>query len=68
MLATVPEHRGHLAGFHAGSLEAQKRAGLAAQGKAERIGHLFATRPVSEQLQHFFADLKLLYTATRQAF
>ena len=52
--------------YHAGALEAQKRAGPLAQQKAQQIASLFVTRPISEQLQAFFCDLRLLYTATRQ--
>ena len=57
--------RFQLTGFHAGELEAQRRAGELAQQKAQQISSLFSTRPISEQLQAFFGDLTLLYTAVR---
>ena len=64
VLTMIP--RIHLTGYHDGELEAQGRAGLLAQQKAQHISGLFATRPVSEQLQAFFSDLRLLFTAVRQ--
>lgn len=62
----VQTPRLHLTGYHAGALEAQIRAGPLAQQKAQQLTSLFITRPISEQLQAFFSDLRLLYTATRQ--
>lgn len=56
--------RVQLTGFHAGELEVQRRAGV--QEKAQQIQQLFASRPVTEQLQSFFASQRLLYTAVRQ--
>ncbi len=55
--------RVHLAGYHPGEIEVQRREGV--QAKAHSIQELFATRPVSEQLQSFFGIQRLLYTATR---
>ena len=55
-----------LKGYHAGQLEVQNRAGV--QDKAQSIQALFATRPISEQLQSFFSIQRLLYTATRSGF
>lgn len=55
--------RVQLAGYHTGEIEVQRRAGV--QQKAHSIQGLFATRPVSEQLQSFFGTQRFLYTATR---
>lgn len=55
--------RVQLAGYHIGEIEVQRRAGV--QQKAYSIQGLFATRPVSEQLQSFFGTQRFLYTATR---
>lgn len=64
-MPATPDQRTRLTAYHPGSLEVQKRVGGDAYEKAERISALFATRPVSEQLQKFFGDLQLVYTATR---
>lgn len=58
--------RVQLTGFHAGELEVQRRAGV--QEKAQQIQQLFVSRPVTEQLQTFFASQRLLFTAVRQDF
>ena len=57
------EPRIHIGGFYTGAIAVQKKIGVFE--KAGTIRSLFVTRPVSEQLQKFFGDLRLVFTATR---
>lgn len=59
------EARVRISGSHPGLLAVQRRVGSEAFAKAPDFLSLFATRPISQQLQKFFRDLRLVYTATR---
>ena len=64
-MAVDQEARVRISGSHPGLLAVQRRVGSEAFAKAPDFLSLFATRPISQQLQKFFGDLRLVYTATR---